>query len=172
MSEVNPRLEALKKSRPKAGSYKTFTSRKKNSHINFQKPRYTGGEKGTQRVLVDDPVKLVIQLGIEFDAWTACLGSADGKIKPSPILHKLVVNGFKKDGKTVFLDPKDLQAKLEDRKESQDNRIIYWEDRERSEQEKTLEKALQTKEVTIDRLASMLKGKGVKEEEIEAALKG
>lgn len=168
---MNTKLEAIKKSRPKAGSYKTFTSRKKNSHVNFQKPRYIGGEKGTARVLVDDPVKLVIQLGIEFDAWTACLGSADGKVKPSPVLHKLVTEGYRKDGQIVYLDPSDLQAKLERVRQSADNRIIFWEERDRPEEEKRLEAAIKEKSVVIDGLVGLLKGK-VKDEEIAALLKG
>lgn len=175
---MNPQLEQIKKSRPKAGTYKTFTSRKKNSHVNFQKPHYSGGEKGVNKVLMDEPVKLVVQLGIEFDAWTACLGSPDGSVKPSPYLHKLVTQGYKKDGKTVFLNPADLQAKLEAAKANPDTKIIYWEERDRSDQEKRLEAAIKEKEVVIEsrdaqigRLKGLLKGK-VKDEDIESALKG
>ncbi len=176
--EIEAYLAKLRKERPKAKSYKTFTSRRKESHVSFQKPRYEAEHKNTAPKMVDEHIKLVIQAGNEFDAWTACLGSADGKVKPTPALAKLVTKGFKRNGEIVYLDPKDLHRRLEELKGSQNNRVIYWEERDRPEQEKRLEQAIEEREAKIEsrdmqigKLVGMLRGK-VKQEEIEEILKG
>ncbi len=93
-------------------------------------------------------------------------------------LAKLVTKGFKRNGDIVYLDPKDLHRRLEELKGSQNNRVIYWEERDRPEQEKRLEQAIEEREAKIEsrdmqigKLVGMLRGK-VKQEEIEEILKG
>ena len=115
-------LAAVKKARPKPGTYPTFTSRRNESVIPFQKVRYSYPEKGRSRELADEQVKVVIQKGIEFDAWAACLGSLDGKTAPSPTLHKWVTEGYIYEGQRVFLDPKALHEHILRKKKQPERR--------------------------------------------------
>lgn len=171
------RLKAIEAKRPK--KYETFTSNKGESRSPFQKTRYA--QEGTRgaRVMVDEQVSITVQKGLEFDVWRECIGSKDGKIPPSPILFRMVTEGYMRDGKKVLLEPADLQEFLERKRRESTNKILYWKDRARPEAEKYLEKLLEEKTQIIDAskvqteaLRRMLKGRGVKDEEIEAAIKG
>ena len=171
-------LAAVKKARPKPGTYPTFTSRRNESVIPFQKVRYTYPEKGRSRELADEHVKVVVQKGIEFDAWAACLGSVDGKTAPSPQLYKWVTEGYIRNGERVLLDPKELHEHILRKTKQPENRVIFWEERERPESEKRLEKAIKERDVKLEakdgqiaNLAALLKGK-VGQDQIDKILAG
>lgn len=171
-------LAVVKKARPKPGTYPTFTSQRNESVIPFQKVRYSYPEKGRSRELADEHVKVVIQKGIEFDAWAACLGSIDGKTSPSPTLFKWVTEGYIYEGQRVFLDPKALHEHILRKKKQPENRVIFWEERERPESEVRLEKAIKERDVKLEardgqiaNLTALLKGK-VGQDQIDKIMAG
>lgn len=175
---IEKRLQELKAKRPKAGSYETFTvSQRGESRMPYQKARYHAEDKRSARELMDSAIQITIQRGVEFDVYQECLGSRDGKVPANPHFHKLVTEGFLRNGQTVFLDPDDMQKFLSKARKSDTNRIILWKDRPRPEAEKALEKALESKnaeissrDLTIETLRKTLKGRGMKDEEIEALI--
>lgn len=155
-----------KASRPKPGTYPTFTSRRGESIICFQKVSYISEDKGKSRKPHDTYVRVVIQKDVEFDAYAACLGSVDGKTPPSPAIHKFVKEGYLCEGKKVFLSPKALHEFVLSKQKDPNSSVILWTDRPRPEAEVRLEKALNEKQAVIDtkeiqmaRLADLLKGK-------------
>lgn len=173
--EITKRIEDLKKARPKKN--RTFTSRRGETRLPFQKARYSSDEKFGGRVLVDDAVRLTVQKDTEFDPWALCLGSKDGKIHANPVYLKLCTEGYLKGGNTVILNPADLQEFLEVKRKSDTNSVIYWEDRDRPEAEKNLEAALAEKTTIInasqlrnDVLTRLLRTKGVDDQAIKAEL--
>ena len=176
--EEENRLKSLRLKRPKEGTYPTFTvAARGETRLSFQKARYESTDKRGSRTLVDDRIPVTIQRGVEFDVYRECLGSKDGKIAPNAVFLKLVVTGYKSEGKPEFLVPDELQKFLEDKLASDTNRIILWKDRPRPENEKALEKALEAKDAIIsardtqtELLRKLLNQKGVKNEDIEAAL--
>lgn len=177
-SEQEKRLKDLRSKRPKEGSYPTFTvAVRAESRIPYRKIEYADGVKGSARKVLTEQIPVTIQRGIEFDVYRECLGSRDGKVAPNPRYLKLVLEGFRQDGKIVLLDPDDLQKNIEERLGSDTNRIILWKDRPRPENEKRMEAAMEKKDaeinsrdMSINTLRNLLKGRGMKDEEIEAAI--
>lgn len=171
----NNRIEELKKKRPKKGTYKTFTSLRDNSRIPFQKARYTQEGPHGSRILADEPVSVTVQKGKEFDAWRECLGSEDGKIHANPYFRKLCVEGYKKGNKKEFLDPAELQDCLVAFRNADSNRILFWDDRPKTDLELRMETVVADKEreinsrdMTIGKLREFMVKKGVKAEELQA----
>lgn len=152
MSEETKPAEAPKVKRPKAGSYPTFTSRKKASTICFQKAVY-GLDEFKVRRLVSDKVSVTVQEGVEFDAYRECYGDENGKGR-SQYFHKLVTDGYLENGKTVKLDPDKLHRFLLAQVNASTNSIYEWKDRPRTAAEKKLEGAIADRDKKIEDLAS------------------
>lgn len=133
--------------RPKAGTYKTFTSRRGSSTICFQKPVY-GVDQFKVRNLLSAKVTITIQKKVEFDVFKELLGDKDGK-GGNPAFKELVTKGYLKQGEVVKLDPNEVQAFLEAQVGSSQNSIIYWEDRARTEEEKQLERVIKAKDTEL-----------------------
>lgn len=138
--------------RPKAGTYPTFTSRKKASTIPLQKAVY-GLDEFKVRRLVSEKVTVTVQSGVEFDAWRECLGDADGK-GSSSYFRKLMTEGYLSNGKKITLDPAWLQKFLEAQVESSTNSIYLWKDRPRSVAEKKLEGIVADKDKQIEAMGA------------------
>ncbi len=156
--------------RPKSGSYPTFTSRKKGSTKCFQKARY-GLDEFKTRKLVDEKVSVTFQEGAEFDVYQECLG--DGKdFKGNSYFVKLVTEGYLSNGKTVKLDPAQLQKWAESQVMAETNRIYLWKDRPRTAEALRLEREIAGKDALIEKantdrakMEALLKKHNIKFEE-------
>lgn len=146
-----------KGTRPEKGSYPTFTSMRGRTTLLFQKPVY-GLDEFKSRKLISEKVTVTIQGGsensrlgptyVEFDVFKECLGDSEGK-NFSPYFHKLCTEGYTSNGKTVLLNPDTLQKFLESKMKSDTNRVIFWNDRPRSDKEKQLEATMKSKDTVI-----------------------
>lgn len=140
--------EETKTKRPKAGTYPTFTSRKKGSTVYLQKAQY-GLDEFKTRKLVSEKVSVTVQRGTEFDVYRECLGGEDGKGR-SPYFHKLMTEGYLENGKVVKLDPDRLQKFLESQVGSLTNTVYLWKDRPRTPRERELEDAVASGEKKLE----------------------
>jgi hypothetical protein len=89
-----------------------------------------------------------------------------------------VTEGFICNGERVLLDPKALHEHVLRKRKQPDNRVIFWEERERPESEKRLESAIRERDIKLEakdgqiaNLAALLKGK-VGQDQIEKIMAG
>lgn len=137
-------------SRPKYGTYPTFTSTKKGSTKCYQKPIY-GLDEWKTRKLVSEKVSVTISKGVEFDVYRECYGGPNGE-PANPYFKKLITEGYLEKDKIVKLDPNKLQKFLEAQLKADTNQIYLWANRPRTPRERELENAVEAGEKKAEAL--------------------
>jgi hypothetical protein len=138
--------------RPKYGTYPTFTTKKKASTKCLQKAQY-GLDEFKTRKLMSEKVSVTVQAGVEFDVYRECFGGPDGAGR-SPYFHKMITEGYLKNGTIVKLEAETLQKFLESQVRSDTNQVYLWKDRPRTARERELENAVEAGEKKAEALTA------------------